>query len=146
MNTAGCFPKPAVSAIILDEDRILLVRRGCEPNKGLWSLPGGSIELGETAREAVVREVAEETGLIIEPTSIAGIRDVIAREDGKILFHYVIISFYATVISGTLAPASDAAELRWIPVGELPCYETTPGLIDWLADIGLESRGKTSSL
>jgi ADP-ribose pyrophosphatase YjhB (NUDIX family) len=144
MDNTRCFPKPAVSAIILDEDRILLVRRGDEPNKGLWSLPGGSIELGETARGALIREIAEETGLTVEPTGVAGVRDVIARENGNILFHYVIISFYAKVISGTPVPASDAAELRWIPICELQFYETTPGLLDWLADIGLRSQDKTS--
>jgi len=126
------FPRPAVSAIILDGGTILLVKRGHEPNLGLWSLPGGGIELGEAASEALVREVLEETGLTVEPADIVGVRDVIGREDGEVTFHYVIICFSARVISGSLAAGSDAAEVRWVPLADLPSYPLTVGLLDWL--------------
>lgn len=126
------FPKPAVSALILDGGSILLVKRGHEPSLGLWSLPGGGIELGETASEAIAREVFEETGLSVEPADIAGVRDVIGREDGDVAFHYVIICFRVRVISGTPVAGSDAVEVRWVPLADLPSYPLTTGLLDWL--------------
>jgi len=129
------YPRAAVSAIILGEDSVLLVRRGHEPAKGLWSLPGGSVEPGETVREAVTREVLEETGLVIEPTEIADVRDVIGRQDGEVTFHYTIISFRARVLSGVPIAAGDADEVRWVRherLGELP---TTEGLAEWLAGV-----------
>ncbi len=104
---------------------------------GLWSLPGGRVELGETVREAVQREVLEETGLVVEPVDIAGVRDVIGRENGEVIFHYIIVSFHASVVSGTLAAGSDASEVRWVPLSNLPDYDLTAGLADWLSTLGL---------
>lgn len=126
-----------MSAVILDGNRILLVRRGQEPSKDLWSLPGGRVEPGETVREALVREVLEETSLSVEPVEIAGVRDVIARQGDDLLFHYVIISFRARVISGEPAAATDVAELRWVPFDEIAGYPTTEGLVDWLISVGV---------
>lgn len=126
-------PKPAVSAVIVQENEVLLVKRGCEPNLGLWSFPGGSIELGETAREALAREVLEETSLEIAVGSTVDVSDIIARSGNCIVFHYVIISFVAEVVSGTPQAGSDAAEVRWVPVEEVPKLPTTHGLPDRLA-------------
>ena len=122
-------PIPAVSALIVKDGKVLLVKRGCEPNRGLWSLPGGSIELGETAREAVAREVLEETGLTIEVGEPAGVHDVISREGDEIVFHYVVITFRANLVSGTLKARSDAADARWVSLAELGDYAITPGLL-----------------
>ena len=130
-------PTPAASAIIVENGRIVLVKRGCEPNKGLWSLPGGCIELGETAREAAAREILEETSLVIEVGDVAAVHDVVAKDANQIKFHYVIINFYAGVISGNLKAASDAADARWVPLREVESYPTTPGLVDRLASLGL---------
>lgn len=137
MDYPKCSPRPAVSAVIVDRGRVLLVKRGCEPNLGLWSLPGGSIEPGETAREALVREVEEETSLRVEIGDLAAVHDVIARDGDAIRFHYVIISFYARVTAGEPMAASDAAEVSWILLSEVGNLPTTPGLIDRLASLGL---------
>ena len=131
------FPRPSVSAVILEGNDILLVKRGCEPNLGCWSLPGGSIEPGESMREAVVREVWEETCLQVEPERVAGAYDVIVRRDGEILFHYVIICFVVKVASGEPMAASDAADLRWVGLSEVPAYNITPGLADRLLEMGI---------
>lgn len=130
-------PTPAVSALIVQDHRILLINRGCEPNKGLWSLPGGSIELGETAREALVREVREETSLEIEPGDVAGVHDVIYRGADGIRFHYVVITFRARVIGGKLAAGSDAAETGWFAPHEIAGLPTTDRLDDILRSSGI---------
>jgi len=125
-------PKAAVSAIIIEDDRLLLIRRAKDPNKGLWSFPGGGIELGETAAEACAREVFEETGLVVDVGSVAGVRDVIGRDGGGVSYHYVIVNFRAKVVSGELIAGSDAQEARWVSLGDLADQELTPGLIDQL--------------
>lgn len=128
-------PIAAVSATIIENGRVLLVRRGREPARGLWSLPGGSIELGETAREALAREVLEETCLVVEVGDVAGVRDVILRDGETVTGHYVIINFRARAVSGECRAASDAAEVRWVPLEDLPEYQTTPGLREFLSSL-----------
>lgn len=133
-----CFPKPAVSAVIVRDGEILLVKRGCEPNMGLWSLPGGSIELGETLQEALAREVLEETSLEVEPGDIAGVYDVIVKDGDTVTFHYVIISLFAKIIFGEPAAASDAADLGWVKLEDVSNYPTTAGLVERLRAFGLD--------
>ncbi len=110
-------PILAVGAVVVDAGRVLLVRRGREPLKGQWSLPGGAIELGESLAQGVVREVREETGLDVEPVELIELLDRIHRESGRensrIRFHYVIADYLCRVTGGTLRAASDAAEVRW---------------------------------
>jgi ADP-ribose pyrophosphatase YjhB (NUDIX family) len=134
----GCIPKPAVSALVVDKGRVLLVKRGGKPNNDLWSLPGGSVAAGETLREAGAREVYEETSLVIEVGDVAGAHEVISWDDDVLLFHYVIVNLFATVISGEPAASSDAADARWVPLGELKNYPTTAGLVERLREMGLE--------
>ncbi|MFQ3549344.1 MAG: NUDIX hydrolase [Armatimonadota bacterium] len=124
------YPKPAVSALIIKHKKVLLVRRGHEPNKGKWSLPGGSVELGETLQEAVCREVFEETSLEIEIGDIAYVYDVIAGEGSKVLYHYVIICYWADVIAGNIMPGSDAEDVMWHSIDGIDNLETTSGLAD----------------
>lgn len=137
MKNTTCYPKAAVSAIIIRNNKVLLVNRGCEPNKGLWSLPGGSIEPGETVREALAREVLEETCLNVRVGNIATVHDVISRDGDSLLFHYVIISFFAEVLSGDLTAASDAADARWFSPEEIRHLQTTPGLVERLESAGV---------
>ena len=132
MDVQQCFPRPAVSAVIVCDGSILLVKRGFEPNRGLWSFPGGRIEPGETAREAVEREVMEETSLRIEVGDVAGVYDMISRDGDLLLFHYIVINFHGQVISGELTAASDAADARWFKFDELSALPTTPHLLDRL--------------
>jgi ADP-ribose pyrophosphatase YjhB (NUDIX family) len=132
MADMRCDPKPAVSALIVEDGRVLLVKRGCEPNKGLWSLPGGSIEPGETLREAAAREVLEETSLVVEVGDVVGAHEVISKDGEALLFHYVIITLRAKVASGELASSDDAADAMWVPLDQLRDYEITKGLTEKL--------------
>jgi ADP-ribose pyrophosphatase YjhB (NUDIX family) len=130
-------PVPAVAAIILRGREILLVKRGGEPGLGKWSAPGGSMEIGETLQEALKREVREETGLEIEVGKLASVSDLIVKQDNDIAFHYVLIDYYATVVSGNLIAATDALDCRWVSLDEIRKYDVTASLIDRLRDNGL---------
>lgn len=130
-------PVPSVAAIIVENGNILLIRRGKEPSKGKWSIPGGRVEWGESLVAAVKREVHEETGLEIIVGSVAGIYDLIIPEGDELAYHYVIIDYYAKQIGGELAPNDDAAEVRWVPIAELESYDLAEHLRGRLADMGL---------
>jgi 8-oxo-dGTP diphosphatase len=107
-------PLVGVGAVIVQDSRVLLVRRGTEPLRGRWSIPGGLIELGEMLREAVVREAREETGLEVEPVELVELLDRIHREDERVRYHYVIADYLCRVTGGALNAASDADEVRWV--------------------------------
>ena len=116
-------PIVGVGAVIIEGDRVLLVRRGQEPLKGEWSIPGGAVELGETVRAAIAREVREETGLEVEVGAIVDVVDRIRVEaDGRTRFHYVLVDFVCRPAGGTLCCASDAAEAKWVNVADLERY------------------------
>ena len=126
-------PIPAVAAVMIREGKLLLIRRGVEPSMGKWSIPGGSIEWGEPMMEAVKREVREETGLEVEVGRIAGVFDLIIRdEESGPAFHYVIIDLFASPVGGTLTPGDDAVEARWVPIEDLGSYELSPFLLSRL--------------
>ncbi len=114
-------PIVGVGAVVIDGTRVLLVRRGQEPLKGEWSLPGGALELGETLQQGVVREVLEETGLEVVPGSIVEVFDRITQDEatGRVRYHYVLVDFVCRVAGGTLLGASDAEEARWVERDEL---------------------------
>ncbi|MGD0858285.1 MAG: NUDIX hydrolase [Terracidiphilus sp.] len=111
-------PLIGVGAVVVDEGRVLLVRRGTEPMKGHWTLPGGLVELGEPLEAAVVREVREETGLAVEPLGLIELLDRIHREGERVRFHYVIADYLCRVAGGELRAASDADEVRWVERAE----------------------------
>jgi 8-oxo-dGTP diphosphatase len=114
-------PLIGVGAVIIEADRVLLIRRGTAPLLGEWSLPGGVLESGETLREAVIREAREETGLMVEPGEMLGVYErVIRDEKGRVRYHYVLIDFLCRVSSGEAEAGSDAAEVRWFKREELP--------------------------
>ncbi|MEM1665991.1 MAG: NUDIX hydrolase [Nitrososphaerota archaeon] len=122
-------PVVAVGVLILQDHNILLVKRKNEPGKGRWSIPGGSVELGESLKDAVVREVYEETGLLVEVSELLDIIEVIRRDSaGNIIFHYVILDYLAKPISGTLRAASDASDVIWVSVDEAMNMEITDSL------------------
>jgi mutator protein MutT len=111
-------PLVGVGAVIVYQDRVLLVRRATEPLKGQWTLPGGMLELGETLAQGVAREVREETGLDVEPIELLEIFDRIHREAGRVRFHYVIADYLCRVTGGELRAASDAGAVRWVERAE----------------------------
>jgi ADP-ribose pyrophosphatase YjhB (NUDIX family) len=97
---------------------VLLVRRGNEPSKGDWSLPGGLLEVGEALPDGVVREVREETGLIVEPVELIELLDRIHRDGERVRYHYVIADYLCRVVGGTLQVGSDADAARWVERAE----------------------------
>jgi len=112
-------PLVGVGGIVFDAHGcVLLVKRGNEPRKGHWSIPGGLLELGESLVEGVKREILEETGLVVEPRGIVEVVDRLYREDGRVRYHYVIVDYWCTVLGGEAQPASDAADLKWASPGD----------------------------
>ena len=113
-------PLVGVGAVIVRDNRVLLIRRGQAPLLGEWSLPGGVLECGETLREATIREAREETGLIVETGELLGVFErVIRADDGRVRYHYVLIDFLCRPVSGELRADSDATDVRWFGREEL---------------------------
>jgi 8-oxo-dGTP diphosphatase len=113
-------PIIGVGAIVIQEARVLLVKRAHPPIQGQWSIPGGALEIGELVREAAVREAREETGLIVEPGELLGVFDRVLRDpEQRVQYHYVLIDFLCKAVGGELRAASDAAEVRWFTREEL---------------------------
>src|SRR5579863_5260210 len=113
-------PLVGVGAIIIEGDRVLLIKRGHPPLLGEWSIPGGVLEVGETLREAAVREAMEETGLHVEPSDLLGVYDRVLRDaDERTLYHYVLIDFLCRRISGEARPSGDAEDAQWFTSTEV---------------------------
>lgn len=123
-------PRVGVGGVVLDDGRVLLVRRGRPPGQGRWSIPGGLVGLGERLEDAVVREVEEESGLRVRVLGLCGVIDRVIQGDDadSIRYHYVIVDYVSVVESGELCAGSDAAEARWVPVDELGQYDITDGV------------------
>jgi 8-oxo-dGTP diphosphatase len=126
-----------VGAVIKDDrGRLLLIKRGHAPGAGLWSLPGGRIEPGETDAEALVREMREETGLVVEAGQLIGIVRRPAQDGGVL----DIRDYAATVTGGTLRAGDDAADARWVAASELAALPMTDGLVEALTSWGVLGR------
>ena len=115
-------PLVGVGAVIIENGRILLVKRANEPNKGKWSVPGGLVRVGESLIDALKREIKEEVGVEIEVDDVACVSEEIFR-DGEVRFHYVIIDFFAKIVDGNVRPGSDAQEIKWVPINEVDKIE-----------------------
>jgi 8-oxo-dGTP diphosphatase len=127
-------PYLAVSAAIFRDDKVLIVRRARPPAHGLYTLPGGVVEVGERLHDALVREVREETALAIDPVALAGEREVIVRDAaGQVERHFVILAFAARWISGEVTLNEELAEARWLRPDALGGLATTQGLVDIVA-------------
>jgi 8-oxo-dGTP diphosphatase len=127
-------PYLAVSAAIFRDGRVLIVRRARPPAHGLYTLPGGGVELGETLEQAVIREIREETALEIEPVALVGFRQAIARDaDGRVERHFVILPFAARCVGGEVLLNEELAEARWLAPDELAGLTATEGLAEIVA-------------
>jgi 8-oxo-dGTP diphosphatase len=127
-------PYLAVSAAIIRDGHILVAQRARGPALGVWTLPGGVVEAGETLTQAIVREVAEETAIMIEPVALAGHREVVVRDHGgRVSRHFVILCFASRWISGEPRLNEELAEARWLRPTELKNLNTTEGLAEIVA-------------
>jgi 8-oxo-dGTP diphosphatase len=129
-------PQVAVGAIVVHDGSLLMVQRGQDPGKGLWSLPGGRVEPGEYLSEALRREVKEETGIDIDVADLAGIFEVVGSP------HYVILDYLAAVRGDAeVAPAQDASDARWVPLDDVPSLPCTPRFVETLRAWGVPVGG-----
>jgi 8-oxo-dGTP diphosphatase len=127
-------PYLAVSAAIFRDGRVLIVRRARPPAHGLYTLPGGGVELGETLEQAVIREVREETALDIAPVDLVGYRQAIGRDGaGRVERHFVILPFAARFIGGEILLNEELAEAHWLAPADISSLETTEGLAQIVA-------------
>ncbi len=133
-------PVVGVGGVVVRDGRALLVRRGKAPLYGRWTVPGGTVELGETLEQAVVREMEEETGLQVEPIEVLTVFDRIDREGERVLYHYVIVDYLCRWRSGEARAASDALEVAWASAGELARYELPAKALEVVRD-ALERAG-----
>lgn len=130
-------PILAVGTVVLRDDRILLVRRAKAPSAGLWAVPGGRVELGETLQQAAERELLEETGVVVHAEKPIYAFDAIERDAaGRVLFHYAVVDLLATYVSGQPRAMDDAAEARWMAARELEQSATSAVTVDLLRKIG----------
>jgi len=141
MNRRRLYPERplvGVGVLIREGDRYLMVKRGAEPDAGLWSIPGGLVEVGERIADAAVREAKEETGLDVDIVDVLGVVDKIVRDEARrVKYHFVIIDYLAEPRDGSMRAASDALEARWAKAEELPGYELPPTLVELLKRVGI---------
>ena len=129
-------PTPGAGALIINEGRILLIRRARGAYVDHWAVPGGRQRRGETMREAAAREVFEETGLTVEVGDPLWVGDIL-DEAVPPAYHYTVVDFEAVVIGGDLEAGDDAAEARWVPVEEIRDMRLTPTMVDLIDELGL---------
>ncbi len=117
-------PIPGVGVVVRRGDAVLLIQRGKEPGRGRWGLPGGAIELGETLRDAAVREVREECGIEIALGKVIDAVDILWRDDaGRAQYHYVVVDLIAQYVSGDVRADSDVIDARWVAPSDLSAFD-----------------------
>jgi 8-oxo-dGTP diphosphatase len=125
-------PLVGVGAIVFKGEAVLLVRRGQEPARDSWSLPGGLVELGETLEAAIQRELAEETGITLRLLGIAAVLERIFPDpDGRIAYHYVLVDYLCDYLEGELTPGSDITAAQFVPLADLSAFD----LPEYTADV-----------
>lgn len=119
-------PLVGVGAVLVRNGEILLAKRGAEPGRGKWSIPGGLVELGEEVRDAVVREVMEECNLEVEVGQLIDVVDNIVRDEKEQLkYHFVVLDFFVRLKGGNLKATDDALRLEWVPLEKVEEYDLT---------------------
>lgn len=120
-------PICGVGVVAFRDNEVVLIRRGKEPRRGEWSIPGGAVELGEGVRDAALREFQEECGGKIRLRDIVDAVDIISRDaQERVAYHYMVVDFWADWETGAITPASDVMEARWVPLQELDVYQLPP--------------------
>jgi 8-oxo-dGTP diphosphatase len=127
-------PIVGVGGVVIRGSHVLLIRRGREPLKGEWSIPGGMLELGESLKEGVKREVLEETGLRVRPLEVLAVFDRVQKKGGRVRYHYVIVDYVCCPSGGRLKSGSDVLDARWVKREEIPGYRITPKAATVIAD------------
>ena len=127
-------PVVGVGGVVVRDGRALLIRRGKEPLYGRWVVPGGTVELGESLEDALVREMEEETGLRVEPVEILTVFDRIHREGGQVVHHFVIVDYLCRWRSGEAKAASDALDVAWASASELAAYDLPAKALEVVRD------------
>jgi 8-oxo-dGTP diphosphatase len=139
-------PFVGIGAIIIRDDRVVLVKRAHPPIQGQWSIPGGVLEVGELVREAAAREAREETGLLVEPGELLGVYDRVLRDgEHRVQYHYVLIDFLCRPVAGELQAASDAAEVCWFKRKELAGLNLAEDTLDVIQKAFEKIAGATSA-
>ncbi len=127
-------PVVAVGGVTVRDGHVLLIRRGQPPRRGGWQIPGGKVELGETLREALVREMSEETALVVEPLEILTVADRIERDDDSVSYHFVIVDYLCRWVAGEARAGSDALEVAWVTGDDLAAYRLPAPALDVVQD------------
>jgi 8-oxo-dGTP diphosphatase len=120
--------------VVVHDGRVLLVKRGKEPLLGRWVVPGGTVELGETLEEAIVREIEEETGLTVVPREVLTVFDRIEREAGRVRYHYVIVDYLCDYVAGRPKAGSDAQDVALVALEDLAAYDVPPKALEVVRD------------
>jgi ADP-ribose pyrophosphatase len=136
-NVYPATPRVGVGAIVIRDGAILLVKRGVEPGRGLWAIPGGTLRLGESMRECAAREVLEETGVTIAVGDCLYVFDLVETdESGRIRFHFVVVDYAGRYVSGEPCGSDDADEARWVKARELALLPVSENTMKALYAIG----------
>lgn len=136
-------PVPAVGAIVIHEGKVLVVRRGQAPARGVWAVPGGRVELGESLREATEREVLEETGVEVRAGEPVWAFDSVIRDaDERIRYHYVIVDYMAAYVAGDPHGRDDVTEARWMTPEELARHEVSAPTVELLTRLGFIEKSE----
>jgi mutator protein MutT len=123
-------PVVGVGGVVIEQERVLLIRRGGEPLKGQWSIPGGTLESGETLEDGTRREMSEETGLSVRVVELIEVFERIFREPGdearRPHYHFIILDYLCERISGEAQAGSDVTDIAWVAENDLESYQLTP--------------------
>ena len=123
-------PVVGVGGVLIRDGKVLLIRRGKPPLYGRWVVPGGTVELGESLEQALVREMREETGLEVVPLEVLTVFDRIERDGDRVVYHYVIVDYLCRWLGGEALAASDALEAAWAALDDLPRYDLPQKALD----------------
>ena len=133
-----------MGGVLIHGGKVLLIRRGKEPLRGRWVVPGGTVELGETLERALVREMLEETGLAVAPVELLTVFDRIQEEAGRVSYHYVIVDYLCRYEGGEARAGSDAEAVAWAALADLPAYDLPAKALEVVLDGFARAEGLAS--